>query len=482
MAGLGEVCSHVGVLLFYLESSACVTVSCTQIGCQWNEPTNIEAIPYSKLADLPFTIPKPQISCNKMKGAHLYDDTIPYSELPQPEVVKTKLSSPGSSMSGSSHTLLCTPPSEAEQMEFLCKISKHKPAINSIVSPFSDLYTSSVSIRELPPSLNNLYQPQHEELTYNELLELCDKITVSVTATDITVIEEFTRDQSQSSAWYTQKAGRITASKMKSVCSTDPGNPSQSLIRQICYPHLHKFSNRATAWGCDHEAEARTAYIESMADHQNFSCKQSGLVVSATHPYIGANPDGIINCDCCGLGTLEVKCPYCIRMEGPDTASCLQNDTLASSHQYYYQVQTQLFACCASYADFVIATFGESQVKFVTKRISCDENLISELLQKAKHFFKLCILPELVGKWYSRSSVMPTEISTVGSDGRYIYCYCKEDTGGDMIGCDNKGCCYGEWFHLSCLKMKSFPHSSKWYCPNCRTLPEFSRHKRSKKH
>ena len=32
----------------------------------------------------------------------------------------------------------------------------------------------------------------------------------------------------------------------------------------------------------------------------------------------------------------------------------------------------------------------------------------------------------------------------VDADGRYIYCYCKEDKGGDMVGCDNKECSYGE--------------------------------------
>ena len=110
---------------------------------------------------------------------------------------------------------------------------------------------------------------------------------------------------------------------MKSVCSTDPGNPAQSLIRQICYPHLHKFSTRATTWGCDHEAGAITAYIKSMNDHQNFTCKQS-----ATHPYIGASPDGIIECDCCGFGILEVKCPYCIQMEDPSTAYLAYGMTL----------------------------------------------------------------------------------------------------------------------------------------------------------
>ena len=53
---------------------------------------------------------------------------------------------------------------------------------------------------------------------------------------------------------------------------------------------------------------------------------------------------------------------------------------------YYYQVQIQLFACCSSYTDFVIAMFGESQVRFVTKRILKDENLISEFLQNAEQF------------------------------------------------------------------------------------------------
>ncbi len=28
------------------------------------------------------------------------------------------------------------------------------------------------------------------------------------------------------------------------------------------------------------------------------------------------------------------------------------------------------------------------------------------------------------------------------------------------------------WFHMSCLKIKSVP-KGKWYCPSCRTLPEF---------
>ena len=53
---------------------------------------------------------------------------------------------------------------------------------------------------------------------------------------------------------------------------------------------------------------------------------------------------------------------------------------------------------------------------------------------------------------------MPNEMSTVDADRRYIYCYCKEDKGGDMSECNNKKCSYGEWFHLDCLKMKNLSY------------------------
>ena len=55
-------------------------------------------------------------------------------------------------------------------------------------------------------------------------------------------IERGTRSQSHSRLWFTYRAGRVTASKMKSVCHTNPGKPSQSLIKTICYPEEFGFS------------------------------------------------------------------------------------------------------------------------------------------------------------------------------------------------------------------------------------------------
>ena len=34
----------------------------------------------------------------------------------------------------------------------------------------------------------------------------------------------------------------------------------------------------------------------------------SGLVVHESYPFMGASPDGIINCKCCGFGVLEITC------------------------------------------------------------------------------------------------------------------------------------------------------------------------------
>lgn len=543
MAGLGEVCSHIGALLFYLESASRVSKSCTQIGCVWKEPRVVESIPYAEIADIPFEKPKSQIAGCK-RGAHLYSDTIPLAdlqlveeteevleevmltediasnhsnELPSPssplptaslnEILSTTSLLPtashnetssnvyllstvdapstSSSSSGSFMQLLRVSPSNEEQMEFLSKISKHKPVVCSIVSPYSDAFNPKSKTSNLPSSLRDLYQPQNEELTYSELLEVCEQMVIIVDNEDVTKIEMFTRDQNKSSAWYTQRAGRITASTMKSVCATDPGNPAQSIIKRVCYPDSTKFKTAAIAWGCEHESSARIAYIHLMeSNHKDFSYKESGLVVSLTHPFIGASPDGVVHCECCGHGVIEIKCPYCIKDEDPGTASCLLNGKLSEKHAYFYQVQTQLFTSSAKYADFIIATFNGQQASIFVERILPNDQFIEECVQKSEHFFKVCILPELLAKWYSREEVMPTQtaraFTSLTTSGEYLYCYCKEDRGGEMVGCDNGECQHGSWFHLYCLKLKCLPQSTKWYCPNCRTLPQFSR-KRSKK-
>lgn len=110
------------------------------------------------------------------------------------------------------------------------------------------------------------------------------------------------------------------------------------------------------------EDTARKCYIEEMSKgHTNFFARLSGLVVRPEHLHIGASPDGIVSCSCCGRGTLEIKCPYIYR-EGltscnEDPQFCLDTTgQLKRNHPYYYQVQQQIFVCDVHYSDFVVWT------------------------------------------------------------------------------------------------------------------------------
>ena len=75
---------------------------------------------------------------------------------------------------------------------------------------------------------------------------------------------------------------------------------------------------------------------------------------------------------------------------------------LDKKHAYYYQVQTQIFVCEVAYCDFCICTFPESGPSMHIERIYPDPEFWHVCVSKAEHFFKVCILPELVGKWYTR--------------------------------------------------------------------------------
>lgn len=125
-------------------------------------------------------------------------------------------------------------------------------------------------------------------------------------------------------------------------------------------------------------------------------------------PFIGASPDGIISCKCCNKGVLEVKCPYCAKDGLPDHEDknfCMEfredKWVLKRNHHYFYQVQTQLNVCKLSYADFVVWT----EDGMACERIYVDYNLFEELLDTIKHFFIYAVLPELIGKWYSRKPI-----------------------------------------------------------------------------
>ena len=85
----------------------------------------------------------------------------------------------------------------------------------------------------------------------------------------------------------------------------------------------------------------------------------------------------------------------------------------------------QLFACDASYADFQLCTFVEEDetTNFILERVSFDQTFFNECLEKAENLFQHCILPELVGKWFTRNLVVLSDFQFDDCHSSYEFCY-----------------------------------------------------------
>ena len=315
MAGLGEVRSHIAAVLFYLETSSRVNGSsvCTQQKCQWVIPKFQKDIPYAPVQDLDFSSAQAK---KKIKEAICDENEVPNMKQGTSDVYVEN----------------CCHPTEVELKSFYDKLSrcKSKPAILSLIPEYQDRYVPKSSLPSFPICLQDLFNRSLVTADYPDLLRRSRSVALELSEEMVCNVEEATRKQSKSRLWYRYRAGRVIASKMKQVCRTSEVTPSQRLCKEICYPEVFRFTSKATSWGLDHESEARARYFEQTKDqHSDFTMSSSGLVLNPEWPHLGASPDGIVNCSCCGRGVLKVKCPYFHRHNSVqditrDCSSCLQ--------------------------------------------------------------------------------------------------------------------------------------------------------------
>ncbi|KAK7893342.1 hypothetical protein WMY93_022494 [Mugilogobius chulae] len=398
MAGLGEVCSHVGALLFTVETVARIrdSMTVTQEKAYWLLPSGLKKIEYKPIRLMDF-------SSAKTKKKRL-DEQV-HSHCASDHQEKTPPCRPAK---------VTTPEMTDDELNAFfhqIQICGTKPVILSVIQGFSEAYIPKSLDKKFPPILTNLLDAECFDMEKTELLQKCSELrrNIFITAEQASQVERVSRFQAFSKEWHQFRLGRITASRLKSVCHTTVENPAQSVIKNICNPT--KFSTAATRWGCAHEKDALERYkMEMKTLHASFSIQDSGFVINPKYPYMGATPDSLVSCECCGNGCVEVKCPFCLRAgkieDNLGSKSCLEINQdhklqLKHTHQYYYQVQCQMFLCERDYCDFVVWT--EKDVHF--ERIEPDELFWQEISSKASVFFDSVILPELVAKFFSRSAV-----------------------------------------------------------------------------
>lgn len=105
--------------------------------------------------------------------------------------------------------------------------------------------------------------------------------------------------------WFDHRKCCITSSVVGSVAGFQYKAYPLARVKSIMqYSQLHELN------GCLNEENAcQQYYAPSSTQHINFHIQLSGLHTDTQHPYLGATPDRIVSCDCCGTGLLEIKCP-----------------------------------------------------------------------------------------------------------------------------------------------------------------------------
>ena len=144
------------------------------------------------------------------------------------------------------------------------------------------------------------------------------------------------------------------------------------------------------------------------------------MFINVAIPWLAATPDSLVIIDGEDMGCLEVKCPF-VCAKKPITAAamektfCLHTNSngelqLKRSHQYFYQVQTQLFVTRLSWGDFVLwAPGGDIHVE----RIFYDQAFIEEAISKARVFYFDKFLPSVVPYFIISQAY---EHSAIGTD------------------------------------------------------------------
>ena len=180
MAGLGECCSHIASVLFYIEVWTRLNgkLACTQVKCTWLLPTTVKQVDYARIKEINFSSAK-KLKANLDKSietvAFPVVDSSPPSFTSTPKRPEVKMSS----------SLV---PSAEEMDAFYHSLSecKIKPVCLSLIHPFADSFISST--RNIK-AVTDLFDPKYLKLSYTDLLKECNKVQLNPSDEDIKSIE-----------------------------------------------------------------------------------------------------------------------------------------------------------------------------------------------------------------------------------------------------------------------------------------------------
>ena len=81
---------------------------------------------------------------------------------------------------------------------------------------------------------------------FDDLIVAYQTIDVNLTKEDCMAVAVANVEQRKSERCYSQRAGCITASNLKSVCSATESASVANLVQRVCYQKCYKFTTAAT--------------------------------------------------------------------------------------------------------------------------------------------------------------------------------------------------------------------------------------------
>lgn len=253
IAGLGEVCSHIGSILFYCE-----------LITQENAKRSVTDVP--AYWALPSSSAKTVVAPKKI-------DSICYGNA-ESIFKKGKSKATKKDFFVGENRFPRTPIHDNEHLaQFLKKVALVRPNCVSL-----KLAVGFVQDRTkcFPFVLNGLYKPEYESLTVEALICMGEMMfDFNLNEKDIKFIEKATQRQKLTKQWKMFRLGRITASIVRQACHVRAADSNISLIKTVCYPTSTQLRKKAILWGCEHEKDALAAYLQlQMGNHDGLEVRR----------------------------------------------------------------------------------------------------------------------------------------------------------------------------------------------------------------
>lgn len=280
------------------------------------------------------------------------------------------------------------------EMSLLNLVKGHETQIIEVLD-------SSDETESLPKSITEFAQDFLDNSCF------LDHLRSEITQKDCDMIYSLTEGQ-DNQMWYDYRLGRITSSIIPLVYHYQ-GNDENNYILKLILDKNYSFSTLAMEYGKEREHLARNLYSTDCASkHDDVKIELSGLIINKELPHLGASPDAIVQCRCCGKGLVEIKSPYKYKNQ---TIEDITNDKryhlikddqgefkLKRTSNWYFQIQSQMAISNLQWCDFVLYLEGNVKTgkhKIHVERITFDQELWREVLKKVNIFYKQFVIPKL---------------------------------------------------------------------------------------